>query len=90
MYVVEILRVFHHVDVRGKRKSVEEIHINREIARRLREFRERAGLTQEDIEDYGIHVRQYQRLESGKQTPTIPTLIQLSKILNVKLSDFFK
>lgn len=86
----EILHVFHHVIMVVKKKSVEEIRMAQAIATKLRQLRAKSGLTQEDMEEYGIHVRQYQRLESGKQTPTIPTLIELSKIFNVKVIDFFK
>lgn len=62
----------------------------RAIANKLRRLRVEHGLTQEDIEEYGINVRQYQRLESGRQMPTIPTLIQLAKIFEIKLIDFFR
>lgn len=73
-----------------KKKGVEEILLAKSIAAKLKELRKKHSLTQEDMEKYGIHVRQYQRLESGKQTPTIPTLIELAKIFEVELIYFFK
>jgi transcriptional regulator with XRE-family HTH domain len=71
------------------KKSLSEIKFNQSFSEKLKQFRKKANLTQEDMEQYGINVRQYQRLESGRQTPTIPTLIHLSEILKIKLSDFF-
>lgn len=92
LYVFEFLQVFHHVymGTKKKKKSVEEILLAKSIAAKLKELRKEHSLTQEDMEEYGIHVRQYQRLESGKQTPTIPTLIELAKIFNVKVIDFLR
>lgn len=62
----------------------------RKIAYNIRRIREERGLTQEDMEEYGFGARWYQRFESGRHIPTIPTLDRLSRALKVEISEFFK
>jgi transcriptional regulator with XRE-family HTH domain len=48
------------------------------FGRRVREFRERAGLTQEDMMDKGFSLRHYQRIEAGRSV-TLQTVWKLAK-----------
>jgi transcriptional regulator with XRE-family HTH domain len=52
---------------------------------RLREARERLGLTQEDVaQRSGVHVTEVSRMEAGKRDPKISTLRRLAKAVEVK------
>jgi transcriptional regulator with XRE-family HTH domain len=60
------------------------------IAKNIRAIRISKNLTQEDMADYGFGPRWYQRLESGKHMPTLPTLIKLARAFRVDIVDFLK
>lgn len=62
----------------------------KKIATNIKIIRKRRGLTQEDMAKLGFNPRWFQRLESGKHIPTLPTLVQLAKAFKVEISDFFK
>lgn len=62
----------------------------RKIALNIRRIREKKGLTQEDMENHGFGPRWYQRFESGRHIPTIPTLDQLARAFKVEITEFFK
>lgn len=52
---------------------------------RLREARERLGLTQEEVaERSGVHATEVSRMETGKRDPKISTLRRLAKAVEVK------
>lgn len=40
--------------------------------------------------DRGLGPRWYQRLESGRQIPTIPTLDKLARVFKVDIREFFE
>lgn len=63
---------------------VEKISLN------IKTIRKKKGLTQKDMATYGFGARWYQRLESGKHIPTIPTLDKLAVAFKIDISDFFK
>lgn len=51
---------------------------------RLKEFREKAGYTQEDLANYlDTSQTQVWRWEVGKNEPTSDTIVKIAKILNV-------
>lgn len=53
---------------------------------RLKEIRTKAGLTQRQVADYiGCAPSVYSRYETGEREPSIDTLIQLSRYLNVTI-----
>lgn len=60
------------------------------LARNIKEQRLSKGLKQTDMSQYGFGYRWYQRLESGRHVPTLPTLIKLSRALGIELSDLFR
>jgi transcriptional regulator with XRE-family HTH domain len=62
----------------------------RRIAKNIRAIRENKGITQEDMDNLGFGPRWYQRFESGRHIPTIPTLCRLARAFKVEIGDFFR
>jgi len=62
----------------------------RRMARNIKATRKSQKLTQIDMNEFGFGARWYQRLESGKHVPTIPTLCKLASAFKVDISEFFK
>lgn len=60
------------------------------LAKNIKEHRVSRGLKQTDMGQFGFGYRWYQRLESGRHVPTLPTLIKLCRALNVEISDLFR
>lgn len=60
------------------------------ISQNIKAIRKKKGLTQADMAVHGFGARWYQRLESGKHIPTIPTLDKLATAFKVDISEFFK
>jgi transcriptional regulator with XRE-family HTH domain len=61
------------------------------MAARLKELRERRGLTQEQLsEKSGVGRSHLARLETGKQDPTLSTLEKLAKALGVKVGSLLE
>jgi transcriptional regulator with XRE-family HTH domain len=60
----------------------------KKLANRIKELREKEGLTQEDVfNDTGIHVA---RLETGKRDFSVSTLEKLCTYFDITFVDFFK
>jgi transcriptional regulator with XRE-family HTH domain len=59
------------------------------MAKRLKELRERAGLSQARLaEKVGIHLRTYQQWEYALRTPLFDeTMVRLADVLNVSLDE---
>jgi DNA-binding XRE family transcriptional regulator len=56
---------------------------------RLRELRERAGLTQKEMAARAeMHLQAIVKLEKGNRSPTWPTVVQLSHALGCTCQDF--
>jgi len=52
---------------------------------KLREARERLGLTQEEVaQRSGVHSTEVSRIEAGKRDPRISTLYRLARAVEVK------
>lgn len=62
----------------------------RRIAKNIKRIRNEKRLTQEQMEELGFGLRWFQRLESGRHIPTIPTLDRLSRALKVEITEFFQ
>lgn len=60
------------------------------ISKNIRGHRKQRGLKQADMGTYGFGARWYQRLESGRHVPTIPTLHRLAQAFNIDISELFK
>ena len=57
------------------------------MARRLREYRDKRGLTQHELaRKAGLSRGYLARLEIGRQDPTLSTLEKLARALGVKIS----
>lgn len=55
-----------------------------EIGRRIRQARETAGLTQEDVAyDAGINLSYYGKLERGLNNPTAATLLRVAAVIGI-------
>jgi transcriptional regulator with XRE-family HTH domain len=60
----------------------------KKIAMRLKELREKANLSQEElINETSIHIG---RIETGKNNLTVSTLKKICVFFNIKLKDFFE
>lgn len=60
----------------------------RQIAQKLKDIRQRKGLTQEDLATKaGISTNYYARVERVEVTPSVETLEKLVKALGVKSSE---
>jgi len=59
------------------------------IGKRIKQNRQKAELTQEDMESgkFSIEYKYFQKIEQGKINITIRTLFKISKKLNVPLKD---
>lgn len=62
----------------------------RRVSKNIKEQRLARGLKQTDMGQYGFGYRWYQRLESGRHVPTLPTLIKLAKALNIDIVELFR
>ena len=49
---------------------------------RVRELRQKRGLTQEDMQDFGFSLRHYQRIEAGRSV-TLATVWKLAAAFHV-------
>lgn len=55
------------------------------LGTKLRESREKLGLTQEQVaERSGVHATEVSRIEGGKRDPKVSTLERLAEALEVK------
>lgn len=58
---------------------------------RLRELREKEGLTQLDLEiQSGINRTEISRIENGQKNIEFMTIVKLAVALDIDLKDFFK
>ncbi|HQR02854.1 MAG TPA: helix-turn-helix transcriptional regulator [Rhodocyclaceae bacterium] len=60
------------------------------IGARIKELRKQAGLTQEQLaERVGLDSRHLSRLEVGRHFPSLDSLENIAKVLNVPMAEFF-
>lgn len=58
---------------------------------KLADTRKNSGLTQSYVaENVGITVTSYQRIEYGKQRPTLTTAIKIAEVLHSTVEELFK
>lgn len=70
-----------------KTKKYEDLLRN--LAKNIKKQRKLKGLTQEDMADLGFNYRFYQKLESGKYSPNLQTLFNISVALGVEIGSLF-
>lgn len=61
----------------------------RNIGENLKRCRKSRNFSQSDMTKYGFDLRNYQRLESGRHSPSLFTLHRLSLILQCDIKDLF-
>lgn len=60
------------------------------VRKNIRQLREEKGLTQEQMMEFDINLRQFQRIESGEtKNITLANLFKIAKALEVKIEMFF-
>lgn len=57
------------------------------VGAHIRSLRQKAGLRQEDIEDYGVSWKHYQKIEAGTTNATIRILYKLARAFKCKAGD---
>ena len=63
-----------------------------QLGRRIKKLRQEKGLRQEDMEDFGIPYKYYQRIESPGKRPaniTMKTFLKIAKALEVEPYQLF-
>ena len=58
------------------------------VGQRIRDCRLRAGLRQEDVENFGVSWKHYQKIESGKTNTTLKILYNLATAFGCHPRDF--
>ena len=66
----------------------EDARILKNIGGNIRKMRHEVGLSQEDMQDYDISLRHYQRIECGQINPTALVLIKIAKAFKCDVKDF--
>ena len=66
-----------------------EKEFNQKLGKKIKKLRLQAGLIQEDVEEFDINVKQYQRIERGLVNPRAYTLYKLCKAFKCSPDDIF-
>ncbi|MGE0633216.1 MAG: helix-turn-helix domain-containing protein [Pseudobdellovibrionaceae bacterium] len=61
----------------------------RTIGANLKRMRKSRNLSQADMTGHGFELRNYQRLESGRHSPSLFTLHRLATIFDCEVKDLF-
>lgn len=57
------------------------------ISENIKYYRNLRGYSQEDMAALGFNYRHFQSIESGKVSFSIETLVRISQVLNIDISD---
>jgi transcriptional regulator with XRE-family HTH domain len=60
------------------------------LGQRIKFLRQKADLTQEQMQDWGFNYRYYQEIESGTTNLTVKTINRLAKAFKVAPIEFFR
>lgn len=71
----------------GQDKEYDEFLLK--LSENIKRLRLEHGYTQEDMVQFGFNYRHYQKLESGKHSPSLNTLFRISLIFKVNFSELF-
>lgn len=64
--------------------------VTKKVQNNVKRFRKKRGLTQENMQDYELNLRQFQRIESGEtQNMTLANLFKIARALKVDIQDLF-
>jgi len=69
------------------RSQKEENSYLKKVGDKIRELRIKAGLTQEEIEEFHISWKHYQKIETGKTNTTLRLIYRLSKAFKCNPKD---
>lgn len=69
--------------------SADHAKFFRELGRRVRELREKAGYTQARMESFGFSTRHWQQIEAGRPT-TMTTLLRICEVFKMKVEDLLR
>ncbi|MCC7460626.1 MAG: helix-turn-helix transcriptional regulator [Proteobacteria bacterium] len=70
-------------------KTQEYGHLLQSLSANIKSLRAKKGWTQEQMTDFGFDYRHYQKLESGRYSPSLQTLFRLAQVFKVKIKDLF-
>jgi len=72
-------------------KSAEKKKFAKYVGKRLREVREKKGISQEQLSEKAGYYRTYVgHIENGQHSPSVHTMWRLAKVLKVDLGDLLK
>lgn len=78
-------------DINRLQKSSEKQKFAKHIGKRLREVREKKGISQEQLSEQAGYYRTYVgHIENGKHSPSVHTMWRLAKVMKVDLGDLLK
>jgi len=81
---------FDSLNKRRQRKGDRKVDIKEMIGSRIKEIRNRKGLTQEQLsENMNINPKYLSSIERGKENPTLNTFIKLAEFLDVDIDEIF-
>lgn len=60
------------------------------IASNIKKLRQKKGLTQEDMTQYGFNYRHYQKIESGAYSISLRTVSRIAYVFEVNVSALLK
>jgi transcriptional regulator with XRE-family HTH domain len=66
-----------------------ESSFTHKLSKKIRLMRLKRKMTQDDVSEYGVDVKQYQRIERGLVNPKAYTLYKLSKAFKCSVEEFF-
>src|SRR5690349_17180944 len=64
-------------------------HVKR-LAARVRQLREKRGLNQDDLEDWGLHWKTVQAIEYARGDVKLATLIKLAKAFGITVAELLR
>ncbi len=70
------------------RYGVKRDQLLKRVGLQIRSCRVKAGLKQEDVEDFGVSWKHYQKVEAGTTNTTIRVLYKLAKAFKCDPKDF--
>ena len=68
---------------------MKESEFVKRLGKKIKSLRLKRKMTQDDVSEFGIDVKQYQRIERGLVNPKAFTLYKLSKAFKCSVEDFF-
>lgn len=78
-------------DLNRVQKTAEKQKFGKYIGKRLREVREKSGLSQEQLSEKAGYYRTYVgHIENGKHSPSVHTMWRLAKVMKVDLGELLK